>query len=176
MTRLYGSAFDRTSIGRMIVEIRTLVAPLVAEPRRLMNMIRELADNTLFHSGKDGGRCRVHLLEDYLTVTIRDEGRGIHGSLADLYADLDERAAMRWVFKGGISATADPDRGIGLRLVLDHTRNGITLLFESGAVAVIGAKGVARLVGKSTQRVEGVIATISAPLQADVPDRTGIVD
>ena len=70
-------------------------------------------------------------------------------------------------FRGGVSATADPDRGLGLRMVLDYTQHGATLLLETGGVALVGSGGRARLVGKSTQRVDGVVAMLRVPLAGD---------
>ena len=49
-------------------------------------------------------------------------------------------------------------------MVLDYTRQGASLLVETGGVAVVGAAGRARLVSKSTQRVDGVVATLRVPL------------
>lgn len=127
-------------------------------------MVRELADNAVYHSGDGGGWCVVERSGDHVEVVIRDLGRGIHGSLFHLYPDIDEREAVRWVFRGGVSATADPDRGLGLKMVLDYTRQGRTLLLETGGVALVGVGGRARLVGKSTQRVDGVVATLRVPV------------
>ena len=57
-------------------------------------------------------------------------------------------------------ATADLDRGLGLKMVLDYTRRGRSLLLETGGVAFVGVEGRGRVIGKSTQKVEGVLATL----------------
>lgn len=163
---LHQSKFDAASVGGMTMEIRDLIGGLVEDGRRLMIMVRELADNAIYHSGTGQGSCLVERSGGNLQVVVRDRGVGIHGSLRDLYADIDERTAVRWVFAGGVSATADPDRGLGLRMVLDYTRRGATLLVETGGVALVGVEGRGRLIGKSTQTVEGVIATLTLPLIA----------
>ena len=111
--------------------------------------------------------CAVARSGDYLEVVVRDRGQGIHRSLHHLYADIDERQAVRWVARGGVSATDDPDRGPGLRMVLNFTKSDATLLLETGGVALIGIGGRARLVGKSTQRVDGVVATLRVPLAGE---------
>ena len=95
---------------------------------------------------------------------IRDRGIGIRASLHDFYSDLNEREALRWVFGGGVSATADPDRGLGLRMVLEYTLRGPALLLETDGVAFVGIEGRGRVIGKSTQKVEGVLATLRLPL------------
>lgn len=150
-----------------MMEIGDLVGAMVDDRRRLMIMVGELADNAVCHSGDGKGWCAVERAGDHLQIVIRDRGQGIHRSLFHLYPDIDERQAVRWVSRGGVSATADPDRGLGLRMVLDYTQHGATLLLETGVVALIGAGGRARLVGKSTQRVDGVVATLRVPLAGD---------
>ena len=160
MSVLYEAGFDAASVGGVIMEAGGLVEGLVDDRRRLLIMVRELADNAVHHSGEGGGWCAVERSTNDLVVVVRDRGIGIHQSLRSLYSDIDERQAMRWVFGGGVSATNDPDRGIGLKMVLDYTRRGPTLLLESGGVAFVGVEGRGRVIGKSTQRVEGVVATI----------------
>lgn len=167
MTVLHQSAFDEATVGAVMMEIGDLVGTMVDDRRRLMIMLRELADNAVYHSGEGKGWCAVERSGDHLQVVIRDRGQGIHGSLYHLYPDIDEREAVRWVFRGGVSATADPDRGPGLKMVIDDTHHDATLLLETGGVALVGAGGRARLVGKSTQRVDGVVATLRVPLAGD---------
>lgn len=167
MTVLHQSAFDHATVGAVMLKIGNLVGTMVDDPRRLLIMVRELADNAVYHSGEGKGWCAVERTGDHLQVVIRDRGQGIHGSLFHLYPDIDERQAVRWVFRGGVSATADPDRGLGLKMVLDYTQHGATLLLETGGVALVGSGGRARMVGKSTQRVDGVVATLRVPLAGD---------
>lgn len=163
---LYESRFDAASVGGMTIRIRQLVRGLVEDSRRLVNMVRELADNAIFHSGEGGGYCLVERADSQLRVVVRDRGMGIHARLAELFADISERDAVRRVFRGGVSATADPDRGIDLKMVLDHTRQGPSVLVETGGVAFVGVGGRGRLIGKSSQTVEGVTATLTLPLKA----------
>ena len=170
MTVFYQSIFDAASIGAVMREVGDLVETMTGDRRRLMIMVRELADNALQHSGEGRGWCAVARSDHHMEVVVRDCGQGIHRSLDHLCSGIDERQAVRWVVRGGVSATADPDRGLGLRMVLDYTQKGATLLLETGGVALIGIGGRARLVGKSTQRVDGVVATLRVPL-AD--ERTG---
>ena len=130
-------------------------------------MVRELADNALYHSGEDRGWCAVARSGDHLEVVVRDRGQGIHQSLHHLDSGIDERQAMRRVFRGQMSATAEPNRWPGMKSVLDFTQSGVTLLLETGGLAVVGVGGRARLVGKSTQRVDGVVATLRVPLAGE---------
>ena len=164
MSSLYESEFDGDSIRGVMIAVGRLVDDMVDDGRRLMVMVRELADNAVFHSGEGGGWCAVERSGDHLAVVIRDRGIGIPESLHDLYSDLTEREALRWVFGGGVSATADPDRGLGLRMVLEYTGRGPALLLETGGVAFVGVGGRGRVIGKSTQKVEGVSATLRVPL------------
>lgn len=167
MTLLHQWAFDHATVGGVMMEIGNMVGTMVDDRRRFMTMVRELADNAVHHSGEGKGWCAAERADYHLQVVVRDRGQGIHGSLFHLYPDIDERQAVRWVFGGGVPATAGPDRGPGLRKVLDYTRHGATLLLETGAVALIGAGGRARLIGKSTRRVDGVVAALRVPLARD---------
>ena len=77
-----------------------------------------------------------------------------------LYTDIDERQALLFAFGGGVSATGDPIRGLGLKMVLDYTQTGAALLLETGGSALVGIDGQGRVIGKSTQQVKGVTATL----------------
>ncbi len=174
MSSLYESEFDADSIRGVMIAVGRLVDDMVDDGRRLMVMVRELADNAVFRSGEGGGWCAVERSGDHLAIVIRDRGIGIRESLNDLYSDLSEREALRWVFGGGVSATGDLDRRLGLKMVLDYTRRGRSLLLETGGVAFVGVEGRGRVIGKSTQKVEGVLAALRLPLvrggSADGPE------
>lgn len=82
-----------------------------------------------------------------------------------MYPDMDERTALTAAFGMGDSgAFDDPDRGLGLGLVLDFTRSGGHLLLETGGLALLGIGGKSQVIGKSTQRVQGVVATLGLPV------------
>ena len=51
-----------------------------------------------------------------------------------------------------------------MMMVLAYTETGANLLLETGSVAFVGINGAGQMVGKSTQRVEGVTATLDVPL------------
>ncbi len=168
---LYQSGFDATTVGTVATQIRTVVGDLVEDEwaHTVLYMIRELVDNAVFHSGKDEGDCLMELSETHLHVLIRDWGLGIHHSLQQAYGAMDESTAVRWAFEG-VSGTADDQRGIGLPSVLQRTETGIGLLLETGTAAFVGVGGEGHLIGKSTQWVEGVAATLNIPrwmLQSD---------
>lgn len=160
---LYRSKLDATDAGSMTAEIGDLIEGRVEEPRQLLNAVRELADNALFHSGADNGWCAVEEIDDQLAVTVQDQGMGIHQSMRRLYADIDERQALLLAFGGGVSATGDPIRGLGLKMVLDYTQTGAALLLETGGSAFVGTDGQGRVIGKSTQQIKGVTATFCSP-------------
>ena len=54
MSSLYESEFDADSIGGVMIAVGRLVDDMVDDGRRLMVMVRELADNAIFHSGEGG--------------------------------------------------------------------------------------------------------------------------
>lgn len=70
-----------------------------------------------------------------------------------------------FAFGGGVSVTGDPIRGLGLKMVLDYTQTGSTILLETGGVALVGINGQGRVIGKSTQQIKGVTATLCSPAQ-----------
>lgn len=168
---LYQSGFDAATVGTVAVEIRAVVQDLVEDEwaHTVLYMIRELVDNAVFHSGTNSGRCLMELSETHLHVVIRDRGWGIHHSLQQAYGTMDESTAVRWAFQG-VSGTADDQRGIGLPSVLQRTETGIGLLLETGTAAFVGARGEGHLIGKSTQGVEGVAATLNIPRWMLRPD------
>ena len=151
MSSLYGSEFDGDSIRGVMIAVGRLVDDMVDDGRRLMVMVRELADNAVFHSGEGGGWCAVERSGDHLAVVIRDRGIGIRESLHDFCSDLNER----WVFGGGVSATADLDRRLGLKMVLDYTRRGRSLLLETGGVAFVAVEGMGAGDRKERRRWKG---------------------
>ena len=157
---LYQSEFNAASVGKVATEIRDLIGDLVEDERALMFSIRELADNAVYHSGTGGGYCLIERSDDHLQVVIRDHGLGIHHHMQEIYGGIDERTAVQYAF-GGVSGAVDADRDIGLPAVLERTKTGIGLLMETGGVAIVGVHGRGRVVGKSTQVVEGVIATLT---------------
>jgi len=158
----YQSGFDATTVGAVAVQIRQVIGDLVEGEwaHGVLYMIRELVDNAVFHSGTNGGDCLMELSETHLHVVIRDRGWGIHHSLQQVYGAIDESTAVRWAFQG-VSGTADDQRGIGLPSVLQRTETGIGLLLETGTVAFVGTQGEGYLIRKSTQGVEGVVATLN---------------
>ena len=165
MSILYRSRFDADTIGYVMIEIGDLLEGRVDNKRQLLNAVRELADNSLYHSGEGGGWCSVETIDNQLAVTVQDRGEGIHQSLRRLFANIDESQALRFAFGGGVSVTGDPVRELGLKLVLDYTQKGATLLLETGGAAFVGIDGKGQVIGKSTQRVEGVAATLCLPIQ-----------
>ncbi len=101
---------------------------------------------------------------EVISVTVQDRGVGIHHNMRAIYPDIGEREALTAAFGMEVSgAFDDPDRGLGLGLVLEYTRSGAHLLLETGGLAFLGIGGRSQVIGKSTQRVQGVVATLSVP-------------
>ncbi|MXX65010.1 MAG: sensor histidine kinase [Acidimicrobiia bacterium] len=155
------SWFDSATLPPVIESVRSALAEVGVEDRRLQIGIRELADNALHHSGQGEGWCQAEHLGERVAVTVQDRGIGIRRSMATRYPDIDDRSALLTAFGMGVSgAFDDPDRGLGLGLVLQYTRSGAYLLLESEGQAYIGSGGQGQVVGKSTQKVPGVTVTI----------------
>lgn len=167
MTVFYSSTFDGSNLPKVMKDLAEALGRVGVEDRRLLFCVRELADNAIYHSGRNGGWCMAQDAEDVISVTVQDRGVGIHHSIRGACPDLDERSALMAAFGMGVSgAFDDPDRGLGLGLVLEFTRSGAHLLLETGGLAFLGIDGKNQVIGKSTQRVQGVAATVSFPLPA----------
>jgi hypothetical protein len=105
----------------------------------------EVCQNVVDHSGGPG----LALAQCYLRagggpeirLAVADVGIGVRASLAPRYADRlpgswDDRAAVRLAFQLGVTASGDPDRGLGLAAVADMVRAwGGTLRLRSGTAA-----------------------------------------
>jgi hypothetical protein len=107
--------------------------------------LAEVCQNVVDHSGGPG----LALAQCYLRagsgpeirLAVADVGIGVRASLAPRYADRlpgswDDRAAVRLAFRRGVTASDDPDRGLGLAAVSDMVRAwGGTLRLRSGTAA-----------------------------------------
>ena len=163
-TVVYESGFDSDTVGQVIRRLGDTVEDLVDGKRRLLNSVRELADNAIFHSGAGRGWCIAEKEGSWLAVTVRDRGIGLHRSMKRYYPDIDESLAVSSAFRGGVTSTQGEARGLGLMMVIDYTATGARLLFETGGVAFVGVGGQGHILGKSTRVVEGVTATLAVPL------------
>ena len=171
---LYRREFDADSLGEVAMEIGGILRELVGDGRGPMFCIRELADNAIRHSGTGEGICLIERYEEHLHVVIRDGGLGIHHRMGEAYGVMSESTAVRWAF-GGISGTTEDTREFGLPAVLGNTQAGMDLLLETGGVAYVGTQGHGHLIGKSTQEVQGVMATLTLPPQMLRPSE-GLLD
>ncbi len=107
--------------------------------------VAEICQNIVDHSGGEGfasarfysppgGRAMVRL-------AVSDGGSGVRASLAPRYAagfpeKWGDREAVRLAFRRGVSASGEPGRGLGLKLVAEMVRGwGGRLLLRSGTAA-----------------------------------------
>lgn len=156
MTVFHRSRFDSTTLPKAMASLAEALAGVGLGDRRLLVCVRELADNAIHHSGQGGGWVQAELSDGFTAVTVQDCGVGVHRSMTAMYPDPGVRRAFD-----------DPDRGLGLGLVLQYTRSGAHLLLESGGLALVGSDGDAQVIGKSTQLVQGVVPTLVVPRNPD---------
>lgn len=137
----------------------------------LTEVIVELADNAVLHSGDGRGWCSVqqaHRPDRRLTVVIADRGVGIPHRVNEAMAEqeLDDYQAMMVAFQRRFSSTGDPHRGFGLNIALDYTgrvpRSAFTV--ESGHAVYAATGGRGRVLSKGARAVQGVVARLSVPL------------
>ena len=152
MTTLYESEFCADNVTNVTAAVQSLAKDHhTPDPRQLVTMVRELADNALYHSGRYQGRCRVGVIgAAEFAVEIRDWGVGIHHSMMRRYPGIDKASALAAAFGDNVSSESlcDPNRGLGLTMVLAHTETGANVLLESGNLAYVGNGGSGRLVSK----------------------------
>jgi len=165
---MFKSAFSAADITDVMLQVQDAARDHhVADHRRLVMMVRELAENVLYHSGEDGGVCQAGMIgDDEFVIEVRDEGRGIHASLQQQHPGIDEASALISAFGGNVSSVSeqDPIRGLGLTMVRDYTETGANLLLESGSLAYAAYGGSGRLVSTRPRYVQGVRGVLTVPI------------
>ena len=75
---IFRSTFSAADITDVMSQVQDVAREHdVPDRRRLVMMVRELAENALYHSGEDGGVCKAGMIgDDQFVVEVRDEGRG----------------------------------------------------------------------------------------------------
>ena len=165
---MFSSKFSAADIAHVVSLVRDMAEDRhVPNHRRLAMIVRELAENVLYHSGESGGVCRAGMITDNeFGIEVRDRGIGIHASMLQQYPDIDEATALLAAFGGNVSSMSDqePDRGLGLTIVRDYTETGAGLLLESGNMAYAACGGSGRLLSTRPRYVQGVRAALTIPL------------
>ena len=143
----------------VVVDGEWPTVPTLAAPLDLV--LRNLIDNALKHHDRREGTVRVtaaHTREDYLTITIADDGPGIppeyHAAVFQPFVKLNARE----------SAPVSDSSGIGLSLVRKTVETvGGTLLLSSVAPAMRG----------TTVKIEWPIIEPDVLLESVVHDESG---
>ena len=170
---LFETAFDSATADGMEDALWRFLSrkQLPVDIGSLTEVVVELADNAIVHSGDGGGWCSVQLGDcpcDRLTVVIADRGVGIPFRVNQAVEDrnLDDHQALLLAFERRFSSTGDPHRGFGLNIALDYTGRvpGSVLTLESGHAALAATEGRGRLLSKGARRVQGVRVRLSVPL------------
>lgn len=170
---LYETAFDRATVDTLEVELWRLVSErqLPVDTGSLSEVVVELADNALLHSGEDVGWFSVQLggrPREQLTVVIVDRGVGIPHRVNQAVEDrdLDDYQALLLAFQPRFSSTGDPHRGFGLNIALEYTGrvSGSALTVESGHAVFAATEGGGRVLSKGARRIQGVTARLSVPV------------
>lgn len=164
---MFKSTFSAADINDVVLKVQDAARDHhVRDHRRLAMMVRELAENVLYHSGEDDGVCRAGMIGDEeFVIEVRDGGRGIHASIQQQYPGIDEASALISAFGGNVSSMSeqDPNRGLGLTMVRDYTETGANLLLESGNLAYAACGGSGRLVSMRPRHVQGVRVVLTIP-------------
>lgn len=170
---LYQTAFDATTADGMEDALWRLLARKrwPVDIGSLTEVVVELADNAILHSGEAGGWFSVqlgHHPHQQLTVVIADRGVGIPHRVKEAVEDrdLDDYQALLLAFQPRFSSTGDPHRGFGLNLALDYTGRvaGSVFTLESGKAVYAASDGRGRVLSKGTRPVTGVTARLSLPV------------
>lgn len=125
---LYETAFDGATVDEIEAALWRLLSQgqWPVDAAALTEVVVELADNAILHSGEGDGWCSVQHGDrprQQLTVVIADRGVGIPYRVNQVVEDrkLDDYQALRLAFQRRFSSTGDPHRGFGLNIVLDYT-------------------------------------------------------
>ena len=170
---LYETAFDGTTVDEMEDALWRLVSKREwpVDVQSLPEVIVELADNAILHSGDGRGWCSVQQAdrpEERLTAVIADRGVGIPYRVNQAVGEqeLDDYQAMMLAFRRRFSSTGDPHRGFGLNIALDYTGRvpGTVFTVESGHAVYAATGGKGRVLSKGARAIQGVIARLSVPL------------
>lgn len=170
---LYETAFNGTTVDEMEDALWRLVSrkEWPVDIGALTEVIVELADNALLHSGEGRGWRSIQYADgpdERLNVVIADRGVGIPYRVNQAIGekDLDDYQAMMLAFQRRFSSTGDPHRGFGLNIALDYTgrARGSVFTLESGHAVYAAASGKGRVLSKGARAVQGVIARLSVPL------------
>lgn len=172
---LYETAFDGGTVDEMEDALWRLVSKgeWPVDVQAFTEVIVELADNAILHSGEGGGWCSLQHSDrpdERLNAVITDCGVGIPHRVNQTIEDqiLDDYQAMTKAFQRRFSSTGDPHRGFGLNIALDYTGRvpGSVFTVESGHAVYAATGGNGRVLSKGARVIRGVIARLSVPLAA----------
>ena len=170
---LYETAFDGATVDEIEAALWRLLSQgqWPVDASALTEVVVELADNAILHSGEGEGWCSVQHGDRprrQLTVVIADRGVGIPYRVNQATEDLqlDDYQALLLAFQRRFSSTGDPHRGFGLNIVLDYTGRvpGSVFSLESGHAVYAATDGRGRVLSKGARKVQGVTARLSIPL------------
>ena len=165
---MFESSFSAADIADVMERVRDVAKDRhVPDVRRFLIMVRELAENVLYHSGEDRGGCKAGMIRDNeFGIEVGDEGKGIHASMLQQYPGIDEASALLAAFGGNVSSMSgqDPNRGLGLTMIRDYTETGANLLLQSGNLAYAACAGSGRLISARPQYMQGVRAVLTIPV------------
>ncbi|MDE0231967.1 MAG: ATP-binding protein [bacterium] len=175
---IYETAFDSTTVDTLEAELWRLVSErrLPVDAGSLSEVVVELADNALLHSGEDGGWFSVQIggrAREELAVVVSDRGVGIPHRVNQAAADrdLDDYQALLLAFQPRFSSTGDPHRGFGLNIALEYTGRipGSALTVESGRAVFAATDAKGRVLSRGARPVQGVTARLSVPVSSSGP-------
>ena len=161
---LYETPFDGATVDEMETALWRLFSQgkWPVDASALTEVVVELADNAILHSGEGEGWCSVQhgdRLRRQLTVVIADRGVGIPYRINQATEDLqlDDYQALLLAFQRRFSSTGDPHRGFGLNIVLDYTERvpGSVFSLESGHAVYAATDGRGRVLSKGGSQGAG---------------------
>lgn len=129
-----------------------------------LQVVEELMDNSVRHSGLGGGTLLIELLADVVVVRVEDVGVGIHHRMA---ADSEEQS-VALAFQPGPegTSTGSATRGGGLVLAVRYTALApdMTLCLQSGHAVYTAEGGHGYLSTGSGDFHQGVLVDIVVPI------------
>ena len=121
----------------------------------LRQAVREAAYNAADWAG--AGEVALERAENSAQIVVLDQGPGIFATMRDTLPDLTEEEVVLSATRPGVSSTGEQFRGFGLWAAVSVSAYGVTVVLETGGVAILFRDGEAVPCSKSTSRVDGVV-------------------
>ena len=168
MIELYSSPFDAGSAGSVLETAGRIwgTEDDLLDIETVLEVLEELMDNVVRHSGKEGGFLSLFRCQRKLVARVEDFGVGVHHNMGASSEELSVELAFEPGPVG--TSTGSPMRGGGLWLALQSTAEnpGLTLHLHTGSTVYTASNGTGFVTSGSGDFHQGVLVDLVHPAQA----------